>query len=148
MSARLKNRHERIETMTVTRPADFSLAALYDALDAERQSRGITWRQAMKEINAVGRWHVHPLSQSTVTSLRTKAVGEGDGILQLLRWLKRTPESFVAGYDQATAKVMKLPEIPSHQVLRFDTARLYAAIDAQRLERRLTWHKRPVKLER
>jgi hypothetical protein len=122
-----------------TRSSDFSLADLYEALNAERRARGITWRQVMQEINAVGRFHIHPISPSTVTSLRTKAVGEGDGILQMLRWLKRTPESFVRGFDRAAPHTMKLPDLPSHQILRFDTKRLFAALDAQRLERGCSW---------
>lgn len=123
----------------MTRSADFNLAELYLALDAQRLARGITWRQALQEINAAGRWHVHPISQSTVSSLRTKAVAEGDGILQMLRWLNRTPESFVAGCDKAAASAMKLPDAPSHQILRFDTARLHASLEAQRNRRGLTW---------
>ena len=119
--------------------ADFSLADLYAALDVERQTRGITWRQMMQEINAVGRWHIHPISDSTVRSLRTKAVGEGDGILQMLRWLKRAPESFVPGCNRAAAHAMKLPDVPAHEILRFDTRRLYQALDAQRTARHLTW---------
>jgi hypothetical protein len=122
-----------------TRSTDFSLVDLYAALEAERSARGITWRQAMQEISAVGRWPVHPLSQSTVRSLRTKAVAEGDGILQLLRWLKRTPESFMRGCDRVAADAMKLPDLAPHQILRFDTKRLFAALDAARLERGRTW---------
>jgi hypothetical protein len=118
---------------------DFSLVDLYAALEAERSARGITWREAMREINVVGRWHVHPLSHSTVRSLRTKAVAEGDGILQLLRWLKRTPESFMRGCDRATADAMRLPDLPPHQILRFDTKRLFAALNTARLERGRTW---------
>jgi len=119
--------------------ADFSLVDLYAALDAERSARGITWRQAMQEINAVGRWHGHPLSHSTVRSLRTKPVAEGDGVLQLLRWLKRTPESFMRGCERAAADAMPLPDLLPHQILRFDTKQLFAAVDARRLERGRTW---------
>jgi len=123
----------------MTRAADFSLADLYAALDAERQTREMTWRQMMQEINAVGRWHIQPISDSTVRSLRTKAVGEGDGILQMLRWLKRAPESFVPGYQPVAADAMKLPDVPAHQILRFDTRRLFEALDARRAARHLTW---------
>lgn len=67
---------------------DFDLAGVYAALDEQRQARGLTWQQTMKEINgSFGRTPNRPTSTSTVTSMRTKAVAEGDGVLQMLRWL-------------------------------------------------------------
>jgi hypothetical protein len=76
--------------------ADFSLADVYAAIDAQRQARGFTWQQAVLEINMVfGRISSRPISRSTVTGLRTKAVAEGDGVLAMLKWLNRTPESYV-----------------------------------------------------
>jgi hypothetical protein len=119
--------------------ADFDLAALHNAIDAQRTARGLTWRQVMQEINIrTDRVSIHPISASTVASLRTKAVAEGDGVLQMLRWLNRTPESFIPGYA-ADAETLKLPPMPSDKVLRFDTVKLHAALNAQRIERRLTW---------
>ena len=37
--------------MAAERLSDFDLAAVYAALDAQRQARGLTWRQTMQEIN-------------------------------------------------------------------------------------------------
>jgi hypothetical protein len=34
------------------RTADFAIAALYSALDAERQARGLSWAQRAREIGA------------------------------------------------------------------------------------------------
>jgi hypothetical protein len=124
----------------VTRSTAFDLAALYAALDAQRQARGLTWRGAMREINHVFETTTsRPISQSTVTSLRTKVLAEGDGVLQMLRWLNRAPESFAADVNAAARAAATLPEIPAHLVLRFDTARLHAALNAQRVERGLSW---------
>jgi hypothetical protein len=69
-------------------------------LDAERQKRQLTWSGMVRHISGpfAGRGS-RPLALSTVTSLRTKRVAEGDGVLQMLRWLDRAPESFVPGAD-------------------------------------------------
>jgi hypothetical protein len=81
----------------------------------------------------------HALSPSTVQATRIRAVMEGDGVLQMLRWLNRTPESFVPGHEQAMDAGAGFPDVAPHQVLRFDTKKLYAALDARRGERGMTW---------
>ena len=118
--------------------ADFNLADLYAALDAQRQQRGLTWSQAMREINlSIAAAGMRPIAQSTVSGLRTKPVGEGDGILQMLRWLKRAPESFVPGFEPSAQHA--LPDAPDDRILRFDTVKLHAALDAARVARGFTW---------
>lgn len=64
----------------------FDTAALFDALDAERRSRGLSWRQVAAEIG---------VSESTLT--RTKSGGrlEVDGMLNMVAWLGRPVESFI-----------------------------------------------------
>jgi hypothetical protein len=57
----------------------------------------------------------------------------------MLLWLNRSPESFVPGDKSFDETTTRLPEIPSHQTLRFDTKKLHAAMNAQRAERRMTW---------
>lgn len=61
---------------------------------------------------------------------------EGDGVLQMLRWLGRTPESFVPGWE---GPQQTLPQVTSSQVLRFDARAIYSALDTQRAERGMTW---------
>ena len=136
------------------RSTDFSLAALYAALDAQRQARGMTWQEAVREMGErsglappkpstgrrakggpVPRWSI---SRSTVVNLRERSAAEGDGVLQMLRWLNRPPEAFVAG-SGAVGAAFDLPAVPPHQILRFDTRALHTALDAQRIARRLTW---------
>jgi hypothetical protein len=122
------------------RADDFSLRALYAALDEARRARQLSWAQATREMNRqAGSSFVHRLSPSTVTRTRTGAVAEGDGVLQMLLWLNRTPESFVPGHPASGAVGAPLPGVPVDRVLRFDTQTLYAALDAQRGERHLTW---------
>jgi hypothetical protein len=121
------------------RSGDFSLRALYTALDAQRRARGLSWSEATQEMHGhAGRPSGHRLSPSTVTGTRTRAVAEGDGVLQMLRWLHRTPESFVPGHRES-GDGERLPDVPSHHTLRFDTKKLHAALMAQRIERELTW---------
>jgi len=117
---------------------DFDLRALYDALDEQRRSRGLSWSAATKEINRF-KAALHPIATSTVTGLKSKALGEGDGILQMLRWLDRTPESFVPGFSKADAKRFRLPQLGEEQILRFDTRALHSALDLQRRDRDMTW---------
>jgi len=123
--------------------SDFSLSGLYAAMDAVRAARGLSWRDIVREINAPFA-HVssRPIALSTVTSTRTKAVAEGDGVLQMLRWLQRTPESFVVdgdGLDGLSAERFALPQPRPDQILRFDTRKLYAALNAHRVEAGKTW---------
>src|SRR5262245_25247877 len=84
-----------------------------------------------------GPFSARPLAASTVASLRTKAVAEGDGVLQMLRWLQRTPESFIAGGDKTAGA--ELPSVGPHQILRFDTRRLHTVLNGARVARGLTW---------
>jgi hypothetical protein len=79
------------------------------------------------------------LSASTVSGTRFRAAAEGDGVLAMLRWLNRTPESFVPGHQQPDRISERLPDIPAGKFLRFDAKKLYAALDARRIERQMTW---------
>ena len=119
---------------------DFSLADLHAALDAQRRARGLTWAQAAREIGRqVAAVSGRGLSPSTVTGLSTRGNAEADGVLQMLLWLERSPESFARGDRAAAERAARLPDPGAGRVLRFDTARLHAALDARRVERGLTW---------
>ncbi len=120
--------------------SDFDIAALHAALNAQRRALGMSWPQAALAISAAfGRARNRPLSPSTLTGMTRRTVLEGDGVLQMLRWLNRTPESFTRGGPAARADGAALPAVGREEILRFDAAALYAALDAQRLERALTW---------
>jgi hypothetical protein len=122
--------------------ADFNLRALYDALDDQRQARDLTWAAVTREINRLEINETrggHAIATSTITGLESRSVAEGDGVLQMLLWLGRTPESFVPGVAEGDAERFRLRAPPRDQILRFDTTALHAALDAQRQARRLTW---------
>jgi len=118
--------------------ADFDLKALYDALDKQRSSRQMTWVGVMQEINRF-KTERHPIATSTIRGLENKSVAEGDGILQMLLWLRRTPESFVPGFANADDERFRLQEVSTDQTLRFDTKALHSALNAQREARQMTW---------
>jgi hypothetical protein len=119
---------------------DFDLQALHAALDRQRQARGLTWTDATRQINAVGpQPSRHPIAVSTITGLRTKALAEGAGVLQMLRWLGRTPESFMDGCPPEMMAAAALPDQGQRGVLRFDTRRLYDALDTERKARGFAW---------
>jgi len=125
--------------MSPVRP-DFDIAALYGALDAERQARRLTWQQLAREISApFRRLPSRPVSPLTLSRLRSHRAIEGDGVLQMLRWLDRTPESFVPGEPSMYQEVTTLPDVGPTQILRFDTPKIHAMLDARRTERALTW---------
>ena len=107
-----------------------AILALYDALDTERQARGLSWTQLTREIGRI--------SSTTVTGMRSRRVLEGDGVLQMLLWLHRSAESFDARAAMQPAFVAP-PPMTRLQILRFDTRGLFAALDAERRSRGVSW---------
>jgi len=121
-------------------PADFDIGALFAALDAERQSRAMTWSQVAADISRLfARTSVRPIASSTLSGMRNKRALEGDGVLQMLRWLHRSPESFAPGHTAVLAEASMLPSVGVGRILRFDTRKLHMTLDAQRIARGLTW---------
>lgn len=99
---------------------DFDLKALFAAIDAQRDARGLTWAAAAREIaGALPSALVRPVASSTI-------------------WLDHAPESFIRNLPRNFPK-SDLPERPASRVLRFDTRKLHAAIDAERQSTGLTW---------
>jgi len=123
---------------TIFRSADFDCRALYAALDEQRRARELTWTAVTAEVNQ-HRTDGHPISPSTIRSLETKLDGEGDGIIQMLIWLRRTPESFVPGVVDPRSQCFVQPDISSGSILRWDTRAFFAALDEYRRVRSLTW---------
>ena len=115
---------------------DFDLHALYDALDARRLERELSWAGVVREMSGSD---AKKGSASTLTGLRERRVAEGDGVLTMLRWLDRTPESFVPGTPDSTADRFRLPAVPSRKILRWNARALFQAADQQRQEKQLTW---------
>lgn len=68
----------------------FDTRALYQALDAQRKARSMSWRQVANEIGV-----------SAATIARTERGGrlEVDGMLQMVAWLGCPVESFARQFD-------------------------------------------------
>jgi transcriptional regulator with XRE-family HTH domain len=119
---------------------DFSIVALFAALDARRDARGMSWQQIAREISApFEKCPAKPVSASTLRALCTRESVEGDGVLQMLLWLDRTPESFVADFNGIESNEASLRRAEPHQILRFDATAMHARLDARRIEQALTW---------
>ena len=116
------------------------MQALYAALDAQRSARGLTWPALVAEINRPFEGSPSiPISVSTVRGIGKKSSVTSAVVLQVLRWLGRSPESFLSGKTAAPLVDEKLPELGAGRILRFDTRGLHAAVDTERTKRGMTW---------
>lgn len=123
--------------------ADFDIPALLDALDAQRRNRGLSWQAVARELwdqsaalNA--RRHDHPISAATITGMAQRKDTTCQHALFMLRWLGRTPESFVPGSTIDETR-RALPLAGPDRRLRWNLQELYSALDSQRREHGLTW---------
>jgi hypothetical protein len=121
----------------------FDVSALYLAMDAKRTELGLSWAGVAKQIWALSadlndRRNDHPISPSTLTNMASTARIGCQHALFMLRWLGRSPESFLPGaigLDDPFA----LPQAGSDRRLRWSLKRLYAAMDERRRDDSLTW---------
>jgi hypothetical protein len=126
--------------LTRSQRTAFDIDEFYSALDAERSARGLTWLRVTREINSLFRdVPARPISPSTLTGMRGRRAIEGNGVLQMLVWLGRTPESFTSARDRVPHQDEILPRLGPSRILRFDTPAIFAALDAQRAERGMMW---------
>jgi hypothetical protein len=119
---------------------DFDMNALHAALDAERRARHLSWTELASEINEPFRGTSSiPISAATIRNMHTKRSVTSAVVLQILRWLGRSPESFLSGRDIAATASEMLPTPGSSRILRFDTRAMHAALNAERVGRGMTW---------
>jgi transcriptional regulator with XRE-family HTH domain len=64
----------------------FDPKLLYQALNGQREARGLTWRDVAREVG---------VSPNTLTRTAHGGRMEADGMLAMCRWLSRPAESFV-----------------------------------------------------
>ena len=120
------------------RPFDMKL--FHATLDAERRARGFSWTDLATEINKpfVGTSSI-PINVATIRDMAKKGSVTSAVVLQVLRWLGRSPESFLSGQNGPPAPDQVLPEPGPSRILRFDTRAIYGALDTERTRRDLTW---------
>ncbi len=118
----------------------FDIKLLHAALDAERRARELSWIELAGEINKPfeGTPSI-PINVATIRGMATKSSVTSAVVLQVLRWLRRTPESFLSGYDRLPKVDEILPDPGPSRILRFDTRALHAAMESARHEQGLTW---------
>jgi hypothetical protein len=123
---------------------EFDVHALFAALDEQRLERGLSWQGVADEL-----WRLseelnrrrpadHPISPSTLTGMRTRRATSCQHALIMLRWLGRSPESFLTG-GQWAATDAPLPAAGPDRRLRWNLRTLYAALDGERRAQGLTW---------
>jgi hypothetical protein len=118
----------------------FDLRSLLAALDDERRARGLSWGQLTAEINEpFENIPSIPMSVATIRDMAKKRAVASAVVLQVLRWLDRTPESFLSGRESVPHASEKLPGPAPSRILRFDTHAIYAELDAERHKRGQTW---------
>ena len=68
----------------------FDSKALYNAINTQREGRGMTWTDVSKEIG---------VSTSTITGTKKGGRMEVDGMLAMVHWLGESAETFVRERD-------------------------------------------------
>lgn len=124
--------------MSAMRGEEFDIQALYEAMNERREARSMTWADVAREINA---WLPAPssISASTISRGRDRRSLEADGVLQMLRWLNRTPEAFCRGVGCTEKLSSQLPGLGPGWVLRFDSRAIFAALQVERSTQQMTW---------
>jgi uncharacterized protein YfiM (DUF2279 family) len=120
---------------------EIDIAALFDAMDARRVERGLSWQGVADEIWALSadlnaRRRDHPLSPATLEGIGTRGDTSCQHALFVLRWLGRAPESFLVGSEESPPP---LPDPGPGLRLRWNLGALYEALDSRRREAGLTW---------
>jgi hypothetical protein len=123
--------------------SEFNARSLYAAMDAQREDHGLSWAQVAAELwdqSSVlnERRGDHPISASTLTGIAKRGDCTCQHALFILRWLGRTPESFLVPAPPNGDGAM-LPVVGRDKRLRWNLAALADALDARRRERGLTW---------
>lgn len=116
------------------------MRAFHAELDAQRRARDLTWIQLAAEINRPFESTPSiPINPATLRDMLKKRSVTSAVVLQVLRWLGRTPESFLSGPTRTASPDEQLPEAGPDRILRLDTRAIYEALQQERLSRGLTW---------
>jgi hypothetical protein len=126
---------------------EFDGRALHAALDSQRQAEGLSWSGAAAAIwsmaaalnaarDARGLAN-HPISPSTLQNLGKRGDTSCQHALFFLRWLQRTPESFLRGAALDAGR--PLPACGADRRPRWDLKALHAGLNDARVSRGATW---------
>jgi hypothetical protein len=135
--------------MTGSGRATFDGLGLFEAMDAKRLEKGLSWQGVADEIwnlsSALNdRRRDHPTSPSTIKGLpRARDTSCQHGLFYL-RWLGRAPEDFLVGGPVRVRA--PLPQAGLDRRLRWDLAAFYDALNAKRKTDGLAWSELAVRL--
>jgi hypothetical protein len=137
--------------MTEAKIRRFDVGALYAALDAQRAQLGLSWNQVAQQLWSLSsalneRRRDHPISPSTLSGMSKSRRTSCQHALFMLRWLDRTPESFLVGATPEGPS-SALPAAGPDRRLRWSLQRLYGAMNEKRLEEGLRWPELAAALE-
>ena len=129
--------------MTDLQLRSFDAVALYSALNDRRAELELSWRQVADQLwnlsaDLNDRRRDHPISPSTLTNMAKNPRTSCQHALFMLRWLDRTPESFLMGADDDHAGFALPPAGPDRR-LRWSLKLLYKTMDEKRRQDGLTW---------
>src|SRR5262245_43551480 len=108
---------------------DFDVFALWEAVDARRLERGMTWHRVARTLG----W----MSQGTIARMGERGTATCNHVLPMIQWVGRTPESFTAHPEGAVQEL--LPE-PGDRGWRWwwHIRNLWSDLEAQRITRDLS----------
>lgn len=113
---------------------------MYEAMDAERARRGLSWSAVARDLAESGNLGIeagqHPISPTTISGIAKRGDTTCQHALFFLRWLGRTPESFIA---TPAVSGGQFPPVDRGLRLRWNLPMLYDALNARRKERALSW---------
>ena len=121
----------------------FDVRALYAALDEKRIALDLTWATVARQLWELSselndRRSDHPISPATLTNMAKNPRTSCQHALFMLRWLDRTPESFLKGATGDDER-FALPAAGPDRRLRWSLKLLYASMDEKRRRDGLTW---------
>jgi hypothetical protein len=120
----------------------FDARALFEAIDERRRSEGGSWSTVAAQIwdlsaDLNAQRNDHPIAPTTITGMATRGATSCQHALFMLRWLGRSPESFL---DPPRPELDRpLPELGRDRRLRWNLRRTYDALNECRVQRGRSW---------
>lgn len=107
---------------------DFDYRGLWEAIETERRARGLSQTQLLRDIAWLSAGVLHRIRDGHGTTCQH--------VTGLLRWLGRSPESFMPGITDRPEYA--IPDVGPFAV-RWSMPALWEAVDAHRAELRMSW---------
>lgn len=135
----------KLYAMTDVRSLQFDGFALWNAMDVQREERGLSWSGVLAAMSAsehelaakLGELS-RPVAAETIARIRQRGDCGCHHAIGYLKWLQRTPESFLIGIDEIRHEA-PLPESGPGRRVRWDIPGLAVAVTQRKRELGLTW---------